>query len=294
MKIKSRKTEYIVLIFSLLMAALICAPKGAHANIRCCSNINCNVTGNQYCSNGVLAFGNIDPSSTGPKYATITTNQYFSCNTASNWNATVASTWTMTGPVGGSMAYSVGYTASSSCSGTTETLLTATSSIQQVDYQDAPAGNYTNSAQVTFTIVNSGGGGTINPILDLASAVTATILNTCGSAVGGTMSFNIDPSLAGPFTANTTANGTSPSVKCTKNSSHAVACSALHGNLSIGNNGTTDPIAYTLTGCTTPITGNGFSTATSIPVGVSIAQAAYQNALVSSVHTDTITVMVTY
>jgi hypothetical protein len=288
MKLKSRKTGYIVLVFSLLLAAQVCAPQGAHANIRCCSNINCNVTGNQYCSNGVLAFGSIDPSSTGNKTATITTNQYFSCNTLSNWNATVASTWTMTGPVGGSMAYSVGYTASSSCSGTTETLLTATSTITQAAYQDAPAGNYTNSAQVTFTIVNSGGGGTINPILDLASAVTATILNTCGSAVGGTMLFPIDPSLAGPITANTTANGTSPSVKCTKNATHVIACTSS-GLLTSGGN----TIAYTITGCATPITGNGFSTITSIPIGVSMAQAAYQDKPAGN-YIDTITVTVTF
>jgi hypothetical protein len=108
------------------------------------------------------------------------------------------------------------------------------------------------------------------------------------------MSFNIDPSTTpGPIIANTTANGTSPSVKCTKSQTHAVACSASHSNLSIGNNGTTDPIAYTITGCATPLTGQGFSTATSIPVGISIAQTAYQNAQAGA-HSDTITVTVTY
>ena len=124
---------------------------------------------------------------------------------------------------------------------------------------------------------------------------TGTVLSTCTSAVNGTITFNIDPSTTpGPITANTTANGTSPSVKCTKSTTYAVACTSAHGlKLTIGNDGTTDPITYTITGCVTPITGAGFSTAVSIPVGVSIALAQYQDALVGA-HADTITVTVTY
>ncbi|PKN52509.1 MAG: hypothetical protein CVU55_04495 [Deltaproteobacteria bacterium HGW-Deltaproteobacteria-13] len=242
-----------------------------------------------------MDFGSIDPSSTGNKMATITTNQYFTCGGNRTWNASYTpASLTLTGPVGGSIAYTIGYTASSSCRGTTETLLTNTSTIQQTDYQDAPAGNYTNSSVVTFTI--TGDGGAIYPILAVASDVKATIINTCGSTASGTMSFNIDPSGSGALTPTTTDSGnTSPSIKCTKNSTHAVSCSALHGNLSIGNDGATDPIAYTVTTCgsSNSITGSGFSTATSIPVGLTIAQAAYQDAQAGA-HTDTITVTITY
>jgi spore coat protein U-like protein len=108
------------------------------------------------------------------------------------------------------------------------------------------------------------------------------------------MSFNIDPSGSGTLTPNTTANGTSPSVKCTKNQAHAVSCSSAHANtLTIGNDGVTDPIAYTITSCPASVTGSGFSTASPIPVGISILQAAYQNARAGA-HSDTITVTVTY
>jgi hypothetical protein len=108
------------------------------------------------------------------------------------------------------------------------------------------------------------------------------------------MSFNIDPSGSGTLTPNTTANGTSPSVKCTKNTGHVVACSSVNGNkLTIGNDGVTDPIAYTITSCPASVTGSGFSTAAPIPVGISILQTAYQNAKAGA-HSDTITVTVTY
>jgi spore coat protein U-like protein len=109
------------------------------------------------------------------------------------------------------------------------------------------------------------------------------------------MSFNINPAGLGTLTpATTDAGNTSPSVKCTKNAAHAVACSSVHANtLTIGNDGVTDPIAYTITGCPASLTGSGFSTATPIPVGISILQTAYQDARVGA-HSDTITITVTY
>ena len=131
----------------------------------------------------------------------------------------------------------------------------------------------------------------------IAPTVTATgtVANTCTSAVSGAIAFNIDPSGAGALTpATTDAGNTSPSVKCTKSSSHVVACSSAHGlKLTVGNDGTTDPIAYTITTCAASLTGNGFSTVTSIPVGITVAQAAYQDAQAGA-HADTITVTITY
>lgn len=293
MKLKSLKTGCIVL--TLLSITLICAPQRAYAWIRCCSDNTCWWMGGGYCSRGVLDFGTIDPSSTGPIIASITTNQYFNCSGNGIWNASYApASLTLTGPAGGSIPYTIGYNATHSCTEVTETLLINTSTIQQTAYQDAPAGTYRNSATVTFTI--NGGGNHINPTLAVNSDVRATIIDTCGSAASGTMSFNIDPSGSGAFTPATTDPGnTSPSIKCTKNSTHAVSCSALHGNLSIGNDGTTNPIAYTVTTCgsSNSITGNGFSTATSIPIGISIPQASYQDAPAGT-YTDTISVTITY
>ncbi len=128
-----------------------------------------------------------------------------------------------------------------------------------------------------------------------SSSVTATgtVSDTCNSITAGTLAFTIDPSGTGALTPS--ATGTS--VKCTKNSSHAVTCAATHNNLSVGNNGTTDPIPYTITGCDAAsnyhVTGAGFSTAASIPLGISIAQSNYQDATAGD-HTDTITITVTY
>lgn len=123
--------------------------------------------------------------------------------------------------------------------------------------------------------------------------VTGTVTDKCTTPVSGSITFAIDPALAGPITANTTANGTDPSVKCTKSSSHVVSCAGANNNLSVGGTGVTDPIAYTITGCTTPLTGAGFSTPVAIPLGISMNAAAYQDAVAGD-HTDTITVTVTY
>jgi len=285
---------YFVLIFLLSMIALICATKEGSAATRCCSDSICWRTGNSYCNLGVLAFGTINPSSTGSITATITTNQYFSCGTNANYTVTQnPATLTMTGPTGGSITYTVGYLNNVSCSGTTETLFsTIGSTILQADYQDEPAGSYTNSEIVSFYVYDSGDGSSKTMYLAVGD-VTATITDTCGSPTNGTMSFTIDPSSSGSLTKSTTDSGTSPSVKCTKNASHSMSCSALHGNLSIGNNGTTDPIAYTITTCGSSVTGNGFSTATSIPIGITIPQVAYQDAQAGN-HTDTITVTINY
>ena len=148
---------------------------------------------------------------------------------------------------------------------------------------------------VAIAIVLAAAGAALAATLAPTVTATGTVANTCTSAVGGTIAFNIDPSGSGTLTPATTDSGnTTPTVKCTKNSTHAVACSSAHSlKLTIGNDGTTDPIAYTITGCATPLTGNGFSTVTSIPLGISIAQAAYQDAQAGA-HVDTITVTITY
>jgi len=146
-----------------------------------------------------------------------------------------------------------------------------------------------------MTIVLAAASGALALTLTPTVTATGTVTDTCTSATNGSITFTIDPSGAATLTpATTDAGNTSPSVKCTKNQSHAVACSSAHGNkLTIGNDGSTDPIAYTIPTCAATITGGGFSAATSIPIGISILPAAYQNALIGA-HSDTITVTITY
>ncbi|MDH4161349.1 MAG: hypothetical protein OEW15_01505 [Nitrospirota bacterium] len=148
---------------------------------------------------------------------------------------------------------------------------------------------------VAIAVVILLGGGAQAATLTPAVTATGTVLDTCSSAVGGSITFTIDPSLAGPITAATNAGGnTAPTVKCTKNQVHAVTCASATGNkLTIGNDGVTDPIIYTITGCPAGITGQGFGTATPIDFGLSVDAAAYQNALAGA-HVDTITVTITY
>ncbi|MFA5322970.1 MAG: hypothetical protein WC373_09880 [Smithella sp.] len=129
---------------------------------------------------------------------------------------------------------------------------------------------------------------TVAPEVD----VTATVTKKCSATkVDGTITFDIDPELPGPITANTTNDGAPPSVKCTAGTTYAVACTSNNGGTLNG----TDNIPYTITGCATPITGGGFGAGADveIPVGVSIDNAAYANAEVGA-HTDTILVTVTY
>ena len=147
----------------------------------------------------------------------------------------------------------------------------------------------------TIAIVLAAASGAIAATLTPTVLATGTVIDTCTSATNGSITFNIDPSGAATLTpATTDAGNTSPTVKCTKNQAHTVACSSAHANkLTIGNDGSTDPIAYTIPTCPASITGGGFSTATSIPIGISILPAAYQNALVGA-HADTITVTITY
>ncbi len=286
----SRRVHKARIIFLCLLFALACTANGAHAR--------CAFVGG---STGVISFGAIDPSTApGPVLGTVTTQVNFTCNNnrAFTVTASPASGWTLTGP--GSMPYTLGFIAGGlgQGNGTPIALLTNTSQILQSDYQDAPGGVYANGSQAVTLTINCPTctfPRTIVATIPANTGVTANpgIANTCTSAVSGSMSFNIDPSGSGTLTPNTTANGTSPSVKCTKNALHAVSCSSAHANmLTIGNDGVTDPIAYTIPVCAN-VTGGGFSTAVPIPIGISILQSAYQDAAFGA-HSDIITVTVTY
>lgn len=133
----------------------------------------------------------------------------------------------------------------------------------------------------------------------VAPSVTATgtVERVCSSAVNGSIAFTIDPSGSGNLTPSA-ADATKPTVKCTKGESVGVTCTQAHANLTPSGDGTGDAIAYSITTCADGvsagnITGGGFTTATKIPIGITIADGAYQNAT-AGVHQDTITVTVSY
>ncbi len=134
----------------------------------------------------------------------------------------------------------------------------------------------------------------------VAPTVTAsgTVARICTSAVNGAITFNIDPSGSGALTPTAAGNGTEPTVKCTKNETVNVTCAGAHASLTPTGDGTGDAIPYSITTCASgassgTISGAGFSSAKSIPVGITVAQADYQDAA-AGVHQDVITVTVAY
>jgi spore coat protein U-like protein len=287
MPIRPIKIRHILpMSFMIMMSA---------ANVTYGAPMSCSfVSGNS----GAISFPALDLSTAGPVYGTVTTQVQFTCTKNSAYTVTVApaSGWTLqSGP--NSIAYTLGVIPSATYAGAAVNLLVPSgataSQIMQANYQDAPAGTYSNGSAITITVDWNGPPGPISATLPINN-VSVIVKDACTSAVSGSMSFNIDPSGSGTLTPNTTANGTSPSVKCTKNAVHAIACASAHANsLTIGNDGVTDPIAYTITGCPASVMGSGFSTANQIPIGISIFQTAYQDAQAGA-HSDTITVTVTY
>jgi hypothetical protein len=126
--------------------------------------------------------------------------------------------------------------------------------------------------------------------------VSADVADTCiglDPGVASVLPISLDPMT--PVAVTGGGVSVNPSIKCTKDSTHVVACTSAHGNqLTVGNDGATDPIPYTLTAgsCASPLTGNG-STAVDIPLAIDIANNAFLNA-VAGLHSDTITITVTY
>jgi spore coat protein U-like protein len=284
-----------ILLICLFLA--FCMPEYACA--RC-------VIGTQ---NGVIAFGTIQPSGTSTVFGTVTTNITFGCSNGRAYTVTAspASGWTLASGTN-TMAYTPVFITSGTGQGTGTliSLLTAGASyILPAAYQNAPAGNYTDSALVTFTIncPTCSAPNTVYGYLQATTGVTATIASTCTVNAAGAMSFTIsDPSAAGPIAATVATNA---SIFCTKNSSYTVT--AVSGNAggsaaacSTGITGTLkdssgDTMSYTFT-CGANSTGSGFGSGNfkSLGIGGSIASAAYINAPVSSSYADTITITISY
>ena len=147
--------------------------------------------------------------------------------------------------------------------------------------------------------------GSISPTV----GVTGTLNGVCKAGATGTMAFTIDPSLAGPILATVT----DATVFCTNTAPFTVTAASLNkggaaascassgggitGTLKTGAN----TMDYTFTcgvnaGTGNTGTGQGFGAAKFVTLGIagSIAAASYQNAAVSALYTDTITLTISY
>ncbi len=277
-------------------------PRTATGNYTLTINPRCQFSGT---STGTIAFGiagNIDPSTTpGPITNTVTGPVNFQCG------AGLAYTVAVTNPSGllqmtgaNTIPFTLGLASGTSASDTALIPLLGPNAVPSIppstitNYQNFVVGS---SSIGPITVNISWGGAAPGSLNAMVNVTTTTVMDTCSAPVNGTITFNIDPSSAGPLTPNTTSNGTPPTVMCTNQAVNGVSCISGHGNqLTIGNDGSTDPIAYTITGCPASITGSGFLTATPINFGLSLAATGpggYQNAQAGA-HSDTITVQVTY
>lgn len=272
---------------------------------------NYTITIRPYCrfsgtNTGTIAFGSagsIDPStSPGPITNTITGPLNFQCG------AGLAYTVAVTNPAGqlqmtgaNTIPFTLGL-APSATSASDAALISllgpnAAPSIPAstiFNYQNFVAGS---SSIGPITVRISWGGAAPGSMNATVNVTATTVTDICSAPVNGSITFNIDPSSAGPLTPNTTSNGASPTVMCTNGQSHGVSCTSSHGyQLTIGNDGMTDPIAYTITGCPASVAGSGFLTTRPINFGLSLSATGpngYQNAAAGA-HSDTITVQVSY
>ncbi len=262
---------------------------------------NYTITINPYCrfsgtNMGTIAFGSagsIDPSTTpGPITNTVTGQVNFQCG------AGLAYTVAVTNPTGqlqmtgaNTIPFSLGLV-SSGTSASDATIVPLLNTASQIsNYQNFAVGSSSIGPIIVLISWAGAAPGSMNATINVA---TATVIDACSAPVNGAITFNIDPSSAGPLTPNTTSNGTSPTVMCTKLAVNGVSCISGHGNqLTIGNDGSTDPIAYTITGCPASVTGQGFLTPVPVNFGLSLTAGNYQNATVGA-HIDTITVQVSY
>ncbi len=125
--------------------------------------------------------------------------------------------------------------------------------------------------------------------------VTANVQAKCISDTDGSFNaFNIDPDSAA-INKTTAADGTSPTVKCTKNSTITVTCNPAVGSTGVmtmaGDAG--GDITYTVTSCSTGWLANGFGSPDPVDVGIQIAAGAAANSAAGN-HTGQITVTTNY
>ena len=109
-------------------------------------------------SNGIISFGNIDPSSTSTIYGNVNQQVSFTCllGTAYTITVTPSSGWTLTSG-SNTISYTLGVASSGTYSGTAVNLLiappsTSSSSITPANFQNAPAGTYTSTSAVSISV----------------------------------------------------------------------------------------------------------------------------------------------
>jgi spore coat protein U-like protein len=161
------------------------------------------------------------------------------------------------------------------------------------------------AATTILVATNIAWGGTISPTV----AVSGAVNGVCRPGTAGSLSFTIDPSLAGPIAATATnatvfcSNGTPFTVTAasTNKGGAAASCASSGGGITGTLKDGTNLIDYTFTcgvGGTTGNTGTGQGHGSgkdvNLGVAASIAAANYANAPVSASYADTVTLTITY
>ena len=242
---------------------------------------------------GGISFGNLDPSGYPAPVNNIITQQVnFQCS------AGLAYSIAVTNPVGqlqltgaNTVPFTLGLHANGTGAGAVDIpLLTMNSAI--TSYAGFVEGVSSFSNPITVEI--NWAGGSLSAYVNVSDV---TVIPACGTPTNGTMNFDIDPSLNTTITASTTANGTSPTVKCTNASQPNVTCETSGGSTAGQLKKGTDNINYNVTTCgvSGKITGNGFGAApaSEIPVGISVVPSAYQSAPPGD-YSDNVTVTIAY
>lgn len=260
-------------------------------------------------SSGTILFSpNIDPSQSSPVYGTVNQQVSFTCS-ANPIAYTVAvaplSGWTLQS---GSniLPFTPGIAGSGTYTGVAVNLLVPSgagaTSVLPTDYNNAPAGLYGNASAITITVSFSGLAPSIVATLPINS-ITGTVINMCSVAQApGTLTFVIDPSLAGPIPGTISPD---MQIKCTMNGLASISASSFYGGTTpkvqcttAGTCGVTQ-IPYTfkiLNSSTWPvtITGTGFGgVGLPMQLGGSVTSADYINAPIGT-YGDTETITISY
>ncbi len=250
-------------------------------------------------STGAISFSTINPSSAGPINGAVTQQVLFTCNNIGiNYTitATPASGWTLASGIN-AMPFTPGLTASGTWNGTPVNVFTASSSIAQTDYQNAPAGAYANSSAITIQIRWKPGAANVITATIPIGNVSGTVTNACVvSQSAGALTFTIDPSVVGSTTA---AIPQDLLIKCTMAAPvNITATSACGGAAPVLDSsypacgGSTIPYTFTfLPGAV----GQGFGAGKDIALGIggTVTSANYANAPVGS-YGDLQTITVSY
>jgi hypothetical protein len=247
---------------------------------------------------GSISFGNIDPSTTpGPITSNSVTQQVlFQCDTTLTYSFAKIPANPSLISGGNSILFTLGLAASglNTTNLTQISLLTTTSSISQPDYQNAVTGSY-NSGNISITI---SWGGTYPGSINATATALGTVIKTCAvTQSAGTLTFNIDPSVAGTTTGTIAQD---LKIKCTKSASIAISASSSCGGATPKLSSSYPPVCggfqipYTFN-ISNGVTGAGFGAGSDLALGIggTVDSANYINAPVGN-YGDLETVTITY